>query len=85
MKKRTEKVTAMEEFLRNRCIRGYPYVGGWRVAGVQKRVRKRFQLIRCGHKKGRNYHGTFASKGITGVFAVLAIGRYNNRAQEIFR
>ena len=82
MKKRTEKVTVTEEFLRNRCIRGCPYVSGWQVAGVGKRVQKRFQSIRCGHEKGRNCHATFASKGIAGVFAVLAIGRYNNRAQE---
>ena len=32
------------------------------------------KMIRCGHEKRRDYHGTFASKGIVGVFAVLATG-----------
>ena len=38
--------------------------------------------------KKRNYHRTFASKGIASVFAVFATVRYyrmySNRAQEIF-
>ena len=62
--------------------------GGWRVVGVRKRPRKCFRSIRCGCEKGRNYHGTFASKGIASVFAVFATVRYyrmfSNRTQEIF-
>ena len=54
---------------------------------VCKRAQKCFRSIRCGCEKGRNYHGTFASNGIMGVFAVLATERYYRmysiRAQEI--
>ena len=60
----------------------------WRVIGVQKRPRKRFRSICCGCEKRRNYHRTFALKGIASVFAVFATvsyyRMYGNRAQEIF-
>ena len=87
-----EKVTDVEKIFErySRLPRIYKKYGGggWRVVGVRKRPRKRFRSIRCGCEKGRNYHRTFASKGIASVFAVFATVRYyrmySNRAQEIF-
>ena len=42
----------------------------------------------CGCEKGRNYHRKFALKGVTSVFAVLAVGKYyrmySSWVQEIF-
>ena len=32
--------------------------------------------ICCGYEEGRNYHRTFNSKAVAGVFAVFATGRY---------
>ena len=37
---------------------------------------KLFRSIRCGCKKQRNYHRTFTSKAVAGVFAVFATGKY---------
>ena len=48
----------------------------WRGIGVRTRAQKLFQLIRCGCEKRRNYHRTFTSKAVAGVFAVFATGKY---------
>ena len=76
--KNVRRKKPMEEiFRRNFCIRGYnvykkKYRGSrWRVVGVRKQPQKRLRSICCGCEKGRNYHRTFASKGIAGMFAVL--------------
>ena len=46
---------------------------GSRGIDVQKRL---FRSICCGCEKRRNYHRTFTSKAVAGVFAVIAMGKY---------
>ena len=72
---RTERVTAMKKF----AFAATTYIksmggDGWRGVGVQKRAQKLFWSIRCGCEKQRNYHRTFTSKPVTGVFTVFATG-----------
>ena len=46
---------------------------GWRGVDVRKRaVTKTFRSLRCGCEKQRNYHRTFTSKAVAGVFAAFA-------------
>ena len=45
---------------------------GWRGVGVPKNSSDRY----TGFEKRRNYHRTFTSKAVAGVFAVFATGKY---------
>ena len=58
---------------------------GWRGVGVRKRAQKPFRLIRCGCEKRRNYHRTFTSKAVAGVFAVFATGKYTVASASVKR
>ena len=77
----------MEEFFKRNCIRSYHvYKEVWEaVVGETLVYKKHFQSIRCGCEKGRNYHRTFASKAVVGVFAVFVTGRYTVASVSIER
>ena len=88
---RTERVTAMEKFFERNYIRGYHVYkksmggDGWRGVGVRKRAQTLFRSIRCGCEKRRNYHRTFTSKAVAGVFAVFATGKYTVTSVSVER
>ena len=71
----------------NCCIQSYHvYKEVWEVVvGEAKDSLKTLPSIRCGCE---NYHRTLALKGVVGVFAVFATGKYyrmySNWVQEIF-
>jgi len=69
----------MEKFFERNCIRSYHvYKKVW-VATVGEAFvceREPKNSIRCGCEKRRNYHRTFTSKAVAGVFAVFATGKY---------
>ena len=76
----------MEVFYEKNCIRGYHvYKKVWAatVGGIS--VRKIFQSIRCGCEKRRNYHWTFTSKAVAGMFAVFATGKYTVASVSVER
>ena len=80
----------MEEFFERNCIRGYHIkkYGRRRLESCwyAKEIPKTLPIDKLWLWK-RNYHRTFASKGIAGVFAVFVTGRcyrmYSKSAQEI--
>ena len=80
----------MEVFFERNCIRGYHvYKKVWAATvggiGVRKRVQKIFRSIRCGCEKRRNYHWTFTSKAVAGVFAVFVTGKYTVASVSVER
>ena len=48
----------------------------------EREPKKLFRLIRCGCEKRRNYHRTFTSKAVAGVFAVFCDGEVHSRKYE---
>ena len=74
----TERVAAMENFFERNYIRGYHVYKKYGRRRLERRwcAQKLFQSIRCGCEKRRNYHRTFTSKAVAGVFAVFATGKY---------
>ena len=84
----TERVTAMEKFFERNCIRGYHvYKKVWAATVGEALVckQKPFRSIRCGCEKRRNYHRTFTSKAVAGVFAVFATGKYTVASVSVER
>jgi len=78
---RTERVTAMEKIFRKKLHSRLP------LTYIKKYGRQRLErrwcakespktLFCCGCEKRRNYHRTFTSKAVAGVFAVYATGKY---------
>ena len=68
----------MEKFFERNYIRGYHvYKKVWAATvGEALCAQKLFRSIRCSCEKRRNYHRTFTSKPVAGVFAVFATGKY---------
>jgi len=52
---------------------------------VQHRSREERMDRCCGCEKRRNYHRTFTSKAVTGVFAVFATGKYTVTSVSVER
>ena len=87
---RTERVTAMESFWKEIAFAATTYIckkkyGRRRLERrcVRKRAQKLFRSIRCGCEKRRNYHRTFTSKAVAGVFAVFATGKYTVASMSV--
>ena len=84
----TERVTAMEKFFKRNCIRGYHvYKKVWEATVGEALVceREPKNSIRYGCEKQRNYHRTFTSKALAGVFAVFATGKYTVASVSVDR
>ena len=52
---------------------------------MRKRAQTLFRSIHCGCEKRRNYHRTFTSKAVAGVFAVFATGKYTVTSVSVER
>ena len=85
----TERVTAMEKFFEEITFAATTYIKKvWAVMIGEALVcetQKLFRSICCGCEKRRNYHRTFTSKDLTGVFAVFATGKYTVASVSVKR
>ena len=78
----------MEKFFERNCIHGYHvYKKKWTATVGEALVCERAPKtsICCGCEKRRDYHRTFTSKAVTGVFAVFATGKYTVTSVSVER
>ena len=78
----------MEKFFERNCIHGYHvYKKKWTATVGEALVCERAPKtsICCACEKRRDYHRTFTSKAVTGVFAVFATGKYTVTSVSVER